>query len=154
MFKKKLKKALTCLLIALFSVLNIVPIGFCSTVKTSIHTQAKPTLRAINQRHMDLKLEGDIAISKRNPKISLSLRDSDVKQVLRMFADKAGLNIIFHSSIDGGSVSSSSSSSGTASNPAPISSAPSQDNSKSDTSANSQSSTPDTAAGGSSLTAP
>jgi type II secretory pathway component GspD/PulD (secretin) len=48
-----------------------------------------------------LKLEGDISISKGNPKITLSLRDSDVKQVLRMFADKAGLNIIFHSSVEG-----------------------------------------------------
>ena len=32
--------------------------------------------------------------------ISLSLRDSDVKQVLRMFADKAGKNIIFKGNID------------------------------------------------------
>lgn len=36
-----------------------------------------------------------------NQKINLSLRDSDVKQVIRMFADKAGKNVIFHSSVSG-----------------------------------------------------
>ena len=54
-------------------------------------------------------------ISSSNPTISLSLRDSDVKQVLRMFADKAGKNIIFRGDIgssggsSGGSGGSSSS---------------------------------------------
>jgi len=33
--------------------------------------------------------------------VNLSLRDADVKQVLRMFADQAGMNIIFSSSIEG-----------------------------------------------------
>ncbi len=40
-------------------------------------------------------------LTENNEKITLSLRDSDVKQVLRMFADKAGLNIIFHQSVTG-----------------------------------------------------
>ena len=48
-----------------------------------------------------LNLKGEVNITKRNIPISLSLRDSDVKQVLRMFADKAGLNIIFKGDIDG-----------------------------------------------------
>lgn len=46
-------------------------------------------------------LSGDVRLTNRNDKITLSLRDSDVKQVLRMFADKAGMNIVFHSSVDG-----------------------------------------------------
>ena len=46
-------------------------------------------------------LSGDIALTNNNDKITLSLRDSDVKQVLRMFADKAGKNIVFHSSVAG-----------------------------------------------------
>ncbi|MCM1339613.1 MAG: hypothetical protein NC191_08085 [Muribaculaceae bacterium] len=33
--------------------------------------------------------------------VNLSLRDADVKQVLRMFADQAGMNIIFSSDIEG-----------------------------------------------------
>ncbi len=46
-----------------------------------------------------VKLEGDSGITKKNIMINLSLRDSDVQQVLRMFADKAGLNIIFKGDI-------------------------------------------------------
>lgn len=46
-------------------------------------------------------LSGDIRLTSKNDKITLSLRDSDVKQVLRMFADKAGMNVVFHSSVEG-----------------------------------------------------
>jgi len=46
-----------------------------------------------------VQLRGDSGITKSNIKVNLSLRDSDVKQVLRMFADKAGLNIIFKGDI-------------------------------------------------------
>ena len=46
-------------------------------------------------------LSGDVKLTDKNDKITLSLRDSDVKQVLRMFADKAGMNVVFHSSVEG-----------------------------------------------------
>ena len=46
-------------------------------------------------------ISGDVRLTPHNDKITLSLRDSDVKQVLRMFADKAGMNIVFHSSVNG-----------------------------------------------------
>ena len=46
-------------------------------------------------------LKGAVSLEKGNQKIAVSLRDSDVKQVLRMFADKAGLNIVFHESVSG-----------------------------------------------------
>ena len=46
-------------------------------------------------------LAGAVSLTSANEKITLSLRDSDVKQVLRMFADKAGKNIVFHSSVNG-----------------------------------------------------
>ena len=46
-------------------------------------------------------LSGEVKLSDKNEKINLSLRDSDVRQVLRMFADKAGKNIVFHSSVGG-----------------------------------------------------
>jgi len=46
-------------------------------------------------------LSSSSKLSDKNEKITLSLRDSDVKQVLRMFADKAGKNIVFHSSVKG-----------------------------------------------------
>ncbi len=60
----------------------------------------KPELRD-NQEDYSLKLKGDVSFIKNNPSISISLRDSDVKQVLRMFADKAGMNIVFHNSVAG-----------------------------------------------------
>lgn len=46
-------------------------------------------------------LNGNINLVQSNDTITLSLRDSDVKQVLRMFADKAGMNIVFHDSVSG-----------------------------------------------------
>ena len=48
-----------------------------------------------------VKLQADDGITNKNLKVNLSLRDSDVKQVLRMFADKAGLNIIFKGTVEG-----------------------------------------------------
>ena len=46
-------------------------------------------------------LAGDVKLTDSDDTITLSLRDSDVKQVLRMFADKAGLNIVFHNTVSG-----------------------------------------------------
>lgn len=43
----------------------------------------------------------NVSLTKNNEKITLSLRDSDVKQVLRMFADKVGMNVVFHTSVSG-----------------------------------------------------
>lgn len=48
-----------------------------------------------------INLNGSINLRNGNQLITVSLRDSDVKQVLRMFADKAGLNVVFHSSVGG-----------------------------------------------------
>lgn len=43
-----------------------------------------------------VKLDAGVSITDSPNKITLSLRDSDVRQVLRMFADKAGINVVFH----------------------------------------------------------
>lgn len=61
----------------------------------------KPILRNENNTINSLRLKGDVSFTDKNIPISISLRDSDVKQVLRMFADKAGMNIIFHNSVAG-----------------------------------------------------
>lgn len=114
MIKENIKKIFSSIIITTYIVFYTAPMGMCiSVVPQQIDTGIqKPALRGTNIPSV-LKLEGDISISKQNPKITLSLRDSDVKQVLRMLADKAGLNIIFHSSVDdagSGSVSNNSSS--------------------------------------------
>ena len=49
----------------------------------------------------NIKLRGDISLTDKDIPVTLSLRDSDVTQVLRMFADKAGLNIIFDQDVSG-----------------------------------------------------
>ncbi len=48
-----------------------------------------------------VSLDSKDKISNNNSLVSISLRDSDVKQVLRMFADKAGRNIIFKGDVKG-----------------------------------------------------
>lgn len=63
-------------------------------------TEEKPALRTGIEENT-VKLRADVAITNVNDKVTLSLRDSDVKQVLRMFADRAGLNIIFDKDVSG-----------------------------------------------------
>ena len=48
-----------------------------------------------------LKLDNTPIITPSNVKINLSLRESDIKQALRMLADKAKLNIVFDKSVEG-----------------------------------------------------
>lgn len=66
-----------------------------STLALSSYESAVPTARS------SMLLTGDVNLTESNNDITLSLRDSDVKQVLRMFADKAGMNIVFHNSVNG-----------------------------------------------------
>lgn len=109
MIIEKMKKVLSSIVIAAYLIIYAAPIGLCATTVPQLDAAvSKPALRG-NTQPSSLKLEGDISLTKGNPKISLSLRNSDVTQVLRMFADKAGLNIIFHQSVFGGSTTASSS---------------------------------------------
>ena len=63
---------------------------------TSAAMENPPVLRGeASSGEYSLKLKGDVSYIKTKTPVSISLRDSDVKQVLRMFADKAGMNIIF-----------------------------------------------------------
>lgn len=61
----------------------------------------QPDIRADYDVRDKIKLEGDVKFDDHGQKINLSLRNTDVQQVLRMFADKAGLNIVFHASVKG-----------------------------------------------------
>ena len=86
------QKLIASLLMLTFVVSN-------SALSTFALTQ-KPVLREGDVENA-IKLKADVAVTNMNEKITLSLRDSDVKQVLRMFADKAGLNIIFDKNVSG-----------------------------------------------------
>jgi len=68
--------------------------AFAATPTATVSKTQAGESKAIN-------LRGGVAITNSSQLISLSLRDSDVRQVLRMLADKAGLNIIFHDSVSG-----------------------------------------------------
>ena len=58
------------------------------------------TKLAVNEKKDDtILLRGDISLTDKDEKVTLSLRDSDVEQVLRMFADIAGMNILFYDPI-------------------------------------------------------
>lgn len=62
----------------------------------------QPDIRADYDLPNKIRLEGDINFNDQQGQlINLSLRNTDVQQVLRMFADKAGLNIVFHESAKG-----------------------------------------------------
>ncbi len=60
-------------------------------------------LNSIDARGVEatLRLDSMPVIIDSTKKINLSLRDSDLKQTLRMLADKAGLNIVFDKSVEG-----------------------------------------------------
>ena len=64
-----------------------------NTSESSMLNLNSPEARNTTTR---VKLDGSVAITDSPNKITLSLRDSDVRQVLRMFADKAGINVVFH----------------------------------------------------------
>ncbi len=61
----------------------------------------QPTLRTDYNAPNKINLTGNVNFNGGDQLINLSLRNTDVQQVLRMFADKAGLNIVFHSSATG-----------------------------------------------------
>ena len=71
------------------------------TLPSSLAISDTEVFEAQQQQRASMVLAGDIKLTESNEEITLSLRDSDVKQVLRMFADKAGLNIVFHDTVSG-----------------------------------------------------
>lgn len=59
----------------------------------------RPAIRAGESAVVNLK--SDVTIPNSDSVVNLSLRDADVTQVLRMFADQAGMNIIFAQGVEG-----------------------------------------------------
>lgn len=104
--KNTFKKISTMMILLTFAMSNTVTMAGAKGLKNLLsfssdagYTEEKPVLR--NAAPTVLDLYGKVSITDRNIPINLSLRDSDVRQVLRMFADKAGLNIIFKADVSG-----------------------------------------------------
>ena len=95
---------LTAFCLSHFSVLSAVAVQNIDPIEDYVirntTVDSKPAIRETD-RSVAMKLKGDVRLTDKNIPINLSLRDSDVKQVLRMFADKAGMNIIFYDSVNG-----------------------------------------------------
>ncbi|MCQ2740061.1 MAG: secretin and TonB N-terminal domain-containing protein [bacterium] len=90
MVQSNIKKALAATLLLAFSVPS-----------TFAYSNSGMSYDYGNVDSSVMTLSGGVDLTDKNDLITLSLRDSDVKQVLRMFADKAGLNIVFHNSVTG-----------------------------------------------------
>ena len=89
MGNSRIKRVIAAALLLAFTTPS--SLAYTSAVSASITGGAASTMT----------LDGSVNLTSKNDVITLSLRDSDVKQVLRMFADKAGLNIVFHESVNG-----------------------------------------------------
>ena len=97
------KKIIAGVMLSIFVSTNILSYAFAKEDYDFINNYGtqKPAIRGGSNKDEVLKLKADISITKSREPISLSLRNSDVTQVLRMFADKAGLNIIFEEGVGG-----------------------------------------------------
>lgn len=82
------QKIIASLMLAVFA--------FSNTAVSVFALDERPELRTTDDT---IRLKADIAITTTDDPVTLSLRESDVRQVLRMFADKAGMNIIFDKSV-------------------------------------------------------
>ena len=97
MYNKMSKKFISTLLLMMFVGTNSL---LTASSMENAAENAAPVLRDGN-KEFTMRLKGDVSYIKSKEPITLSLRDSDVQQVLRMFADKAGMNIVFHDSAKG-----------------------------------------------------
>ncbi len=75
-----------------FAFSGVSPVAFAQDVSPVIRSQQPITSMDINS---------DTQIQNADSIVNLSLRDADVMQVLRMFADQAGMNIIFAQNVSG-----------------------------------------------------
>ena len=93
---------LTTFCLSHLSVLSAVGVENIGTIEDYVQQNAVVDKPALSEhKAVSMRLKGDVRLTDKKIPINLSLRESDVKQVLRMFADKAGMNIIFYNSVDG-----------------------------------------------------
>lgn len=72
-----------------------------ATAAPLVYDMGQPAVRTDYSTPNKINLSGNVNFDDNGQLINLSLRNTDVQQVLRMFADKAGLNIVFHQSAVG-----------------------------------------------------
>ena len=98
--KNKIReKLIASIMLSAFVVTNSMTASFAMTDMYGYDESARPMIRSAESSSMGVN--SDVSIPNADSIVNLSLRDADVKQVLRMFADQAGMNIIFSSSVEG-----------------------------------------------------
>ena len=71
--------------------------GIANTTAAIAADMSIPNVRS-QQAVKSLDINSEVQLPNGDSLVNLSLRDADIKQVFRMFADQAGMNIIFASS--------------------------------------------------------
>ena len=98
----KKKEKITAVLTSAAMIALATTLGYATVADAQIQASvSKPALRTEYKSSEMINLSGEVNLRNGDQKISISLRDSDLKPALRMIADKAGLNIIFHNSVHG-----------------------------------------------------
>lgn len=98
--KNKIReKLIASIMLSAFVVTNSMTASFAVSDLYGYDETARPMIRS--GETASFGIDSEVAIPNADSVVNLSLRDADVKQVLRMFADQAGMNIIFSSAVEG-----------------------------------------------------
>ena len=98
--KNKIReKFIASVMLSAFLVTNSATAAFALEDYYGYGASSVPALRA--GQASSVGINSDMAISNGDSIVNLSLRDADVTQVLRMFADQAGMNVIFTPEVQG-----------------------------------------------------
>lgn len=83
-------------------VTGLMLISFALTgISPAVYAQDDTPVIRSQQPIKSMDINSDLQIKNADSLVNLSLRDADVMQVLRMFADQAGMNIIFAQDVSG-----------------------------------------------------
>lgn len=98
--KNKIReKIIASVMLSAFAITNSMTTAFAMDDFYGYDNPARPAIRS--GEVTPLNVHSDVQILNADSIVNLSLRDADVKQVLRMFADQSGMNIIFSSTVEG-----------------------------------------------------
>ena len=98
--KNKIReKFIASVMLSAFLVTNSVTATFAMEDYYGYGASSVPALRSA--QGSSVGINSDLSISNGDSIVNLSLRDADVTQVLRMFADQAGMNVIFAPDVEG-----------------------------------------------------
>lgn len=92
-------KLIASLMLTVFMASNTMGAGFAAGEYIG-YNAGRPSIRSADAGST-VSLRSDLHLLNGDTRVNLSLRDADVTQVLRMFADQAGMNIIFTPEVTG-----------------------------------------------------